>query len=243
MNNILINSLAGQDLSKVVALIGWHEGSAGIVHSWLEKSSELKILCFVHPEDDFPKVEKIKRASTLFSYPENGQYKGLPLICSSQWFNELKKLGVKKVLVTTTDPIQRALHINLAKNHQFELINAIHPSVVILEEAKLGQNIILHAGCLIGYKAEIGDGVFVNTRAQIDHHCVIESNVTIDPGVVMAGNVHIQSGAIIHTGAVIKNKIEINKNSIVGAGSVVIKDVPEGVTVVGVPAKKILRKL
>jgi maltose O-acetyltransferase len=48
--------------------------------------------------------------------------------------------------------------------------------------------------------------------------------------------------AWICAGAVISDHKEIGVDSIVGAGAVVVKDVPDGVVAVGVPAK-VIRKI
>ncbi|EMO64275.1 transferase hexapeptide repeat protein [Leptospira borgpetersenii serovar Pomona str. 200901868] len=122
-----------------------------------------------------------------------------------------------------------------------ELINAIHPSTLLLKECLLGKNIIIHPRSTIGYRAEIDDGVIVNIGTQIDHHCKIEKAVTIDPGVTLAGNVLIENFCTIHTRAVIINRIKIGSNSIIGAGTVIIRDIEPNSKVVGVPGKKLKR--
>jgi len=61
--------------------------------------------------------------------------------------------------------------------------------------------------------------------------------VTLDPGVVTAGNITIGRYTQVHTGTVIINRKRIGENSILGAGTVIIDDVPDNVTVVGVPGK------
>lgn len=227
--------------NNLVAFIGWHEGSAGIIHSWFEKSCDLRIACFIHPHDSPPEITKIPRAAGQFSYPEDSKFKGLPFICASKWPEAIEKLGIKKVLVTTPDSQERALHIKQAISANLELVNAIHPTCLIMEDAILHKNIIMHARSFVGYRAELSDGVILNTGAQIDHHCVLKSCVTIDPGVVMAGNVLIEEQSTIHTAAVIKNKIKIGRNSIVGAGTVVIRDVEENQKMVGNPARSIAK--
>jgi acetyltransferase-like isoleucine patch superfamily enzyme len=47
----------------------------------------------------------------------------------------------------------------------------------------------------------------------------------------------VQRGTHIGIGAAVLPGIKIDKNSVVGAGAVVTKDVPDNVTVVGVPAR------
>jgi acetyltransferase-like isoleucine patch superfamily enzyme len=49
----------------------------------------------------------------------------------------------------------------------------------------------------------------------------------------------IKKGAHLHSSATVINKIVIGARARVGAGSVVIRDVDEGVTVVGNPARQI----
>jgi acetyltransferase-like isoleucine patch superfamily enzyme len=60
----------------------------------------------------------------------------------------------------------------------------------------------------------------------------------------LSGHIHVGSGAHIGTGATIIQGVTIGAGCIVGAGAVVIDDLPEGITVVGVPAKPVTtRKL
>ena len=77
---------------------------------------------------------------------------------------------------------------------------------------------------------------------KMGHHNVIENYVFVGPNSCTGGNVHIKEGAFIGLGASIIPNITIGKWSVVGAGSVVIEDVPDYVTVVGVPAKIIKTK-
>jgi len=224
-----------------VAVVGWEEGTAGQVHSWLEKATKYQIACFINPADEPLEIDpsRISRTAKQFSYPNKDSFKGRPLINGYQWSDALLALGIRKILVTTDDPYLRLEHIDQARQADLELISAIHPTALVMEDAILACNIILHARSIVGYRAEIGSGVIVNTNAQIDHHCVVGECVTIDPGVILAGNVTIGRFAKIHTGAVIKNRIEIGDGAITGAGAVVINDVPCNSTVVGVPARVI----
>ena len=107
---------------------------------------------------------------------------------------------------------------------------------------------------LCGFK--IGRGCFIGMKCYLDDLCVdkivIGDNVTISYGVYFAchgkkqGHNHIviRDGAYVGMRASItaRHDIEIGNNAIVGAMSLVNKSVADGETVVGVPAKPIIKK-
>ena len=101
------------------------------------------------------------------------------------------------------------------------------------ERTVLGKNInLIHngLGCVIS-AAKIGD----DTK--------IYQNVTIGAGKGIYPDVipNIGKNVTIYTGAVVIGNISIGDNAIIGANAVVVKDVPPGTVVGGVPAN-ILKK-
>jgi sugar O-acyltransferase (sialic acid O-acetyltransferase NeuD family) len=112
----------------------------------------------------------------------------------------------------------------------------VHPSAVVSPEVELGTGVQIMAGALVQPGTRLGDNAIVNTGACIDHDCLIEAHAHIAPGVTLSGAVHIGKGSHIGTGVTIIQGIKVGAASIVGAGAVVIRDVPDGVTVAGVPA-------
>lgn len=98
----------------------------------------------------------------------------------------------------------------------------------------LPYNLKVGKGLVLGYG---GLGIVIHDRAIIGEDCHIDQNVTIGGTskhykVPVIGN-HVYIGA----GAQILGPIKIGDNVVIGANSVVVKDVPSGSLVVGVPAK------
>lgn len=222
-----------------VALVGWEEGQAGRIHSWLEKPGYYHVACFINSSDEPINIDprNIRREASQFSYPTNDAFKDKPLISSSNWASCIKERGINKALITIDNPHVRHEQIQYANENNIELINAIHPTVLIMEDAIIRNNVIIHAGSLVGYRSEIFSGAIISYSSIINHHCVLKICCSIDAGVVMAGNVTIGDFSTVHTGTVIKNRIRIGSNSVIGAGSVIIRDVPSNVIVAGVPGR------
>lgn len=119
----------------------------------------------------------------------------------------------------------------------FSVVSAIHPSAQIARGGLLGAGTVVMAGAVINSDTRIGDNVIVNTRASIDHDCIIGNSVHLAPGATLCGTVTIGEGTFVCAGATIIPNLNIGRNVTVGAGSTVLRDVPDGVTVAGCPAK------
>ena len=119
----------------------------------------------------------------------------------------------------------------------FEFVNAIHPSVVIGNNVKLGVGIVAMAGCIFNPKAVIEDFTFFATGAQVEHDCVIDDYSSISAGSLTGGHVHMGKFAALTLGVVVLDRLSIGENTVVGAGSVVIKSLPSNVLAYGNPAK------
>lgn len=229
-----------------VAILGFHDGSAGQVAAWFEETTGYHLACFVHEAQQPLAIHTIeenkKRVSQRTEFPSVNSFKGRSLITSLKWVAELKRLGISKVLPLTPNNRERFKQVALCRENGIELVSAIHPTVVILEGARIEPGVWINAGSIIGYKAEIESGVIINTGVQVDHHNVLKQCCQVDPGVIMAGNVTLRECCHVHTGARIINRKEIGEDAVIGAGAVVIEDIPARSTAVGVPAK-VIKKL
>ncbi len=133
-----------------------------------------------------------------------------------------------------------------------------HPDLVNLYGCAIG------AASRVGAFVEIQKGVTVGARCKVSSHTFICEGVTVDDDVFIGHGVmfindrypratadgrpqteadwtvvptRVGRGASIGSGAVILCGVTIGSGAMVGAGAVVTRDVPDGATVAGVPAR------
>lgn len=120
-------------------------------------------------------------------------------------------------------------------------LDIIHSHAFVAKNATYGEGCQILAQAAVCANVKLGSGVIVNTSASVDHDSELADGVHIGPGARLAGEVTIGARSFVGTGAVVLPRIRIGEDAIVGAGAVVLKDVPPGVTVVGNPAKILVK--
>ena len=103
----------------------------------------------------------------------------------------------------------------------------------------IGEGAIVMAGTVITNDVTIGINCLINPNCTISHDTVIGDFVEISPGVKITGYCNIGDFCTIGANATILPKLRLGNRVTVGAGAVVIKDVKEGLTVAGVPAREL----
>jgi sugar O-acyltransferase (sialic acid O-acetyltransferase NeuD family) len=104
---------------------------------------------------------------------------------------------------------------------------------------QIGAGSSILTGAIVENDASIGRGSLINCGAIIHHDVHIGEFCEISPGAKVLGQVIMGDNCVVGSNATILPNLKVGSNSIIGAGAVVIKDVPDNVTVVGVPAKQV----
>ncbi|MGB8481133.1 MAG: hypothetical protein WCE63_20185 [Acidobacteriaceae bacterium] len=120
----------------------------------------------------------------------------------------------------------------------------IHPSVRLDRNTCIvGEGTILCAGVIATVNVVFESFAMVNLSCTIGHEARIGKGSVLNPCVNISGGARVGAGVLVGTGAQILEDIVIGDSAIVGAGAVVNKNVEPGTTVVGIPAKPIVRKI
>ncbi len=190
--------------------------------------------------------EKIMPGQLFFYDDVNADNKGL-------WYGQfsiLKNMSEVKALFKNDNSFVVAVGQPSARKmlHEKFIVAGGKPVSAISSYATIGHygtevqaGTIVMAGTVITNDVKIGEGTLINPNCVISHDTTIGAFCEISPGVKITGACNIGESASIGTGAIILPKVKLGNHVTVGAGAVVTKDVAEGLTVVGIPAKPLLK--
>ena len=190
-------------------------------------------------------VQQIDRYSIVGLLDADPKKKGtellnVPILGDDSLLPDLYERGVRQAFVALGSVgigSRRRNVYELLIQLGFEVIAAVHSSAVVSKSARLGNGVTVMATAVINANSQIGHNVIINTGAIVEHDCVVGDHVHVATGARLAGNVTVGTGSHIGAGSVVLQGRTIGENSIVGAGAVVVRDVPDDVVVMGVPAR------
>jgi acetyltransferase EpsM len=112
----------------------------------------------------------------------------------------------------------------------------IHRSAVVATGA-IGAGSVIAPTAVVMVDSVLGEHTLVNYGATVGHDVHVGALCSIMPGARISGFVRMGERVLVGANAVVLDGITIGDDVTIGAGAVVTKDVPDGVTVVGVPAR------
>ncbi len=168
------------------------------------------------------------------------QVLGVPVLGGDDLLEQLHRDGVRHAFMGVggvgDNSVRRQLFERVQKGG-FELLSVRHATAVVSPSAELGEGTCLCPGAIVGAGARLGRNVIVNTGAIVEHDCDVGDHVHIASGAVLAGAVVVGEGAHVGAGAAVRQGVRIGRGALIAMGAAVIEDVPDEVTVAGVPAR------
>jgi sugar O-acyltransferase (sialic acid O-acetyltransferase NeuD family) len=122
-----------------------------------------------------------------------------------------------------------------------EAVALVHPSSVMGRDVVAAPGLVVCAFVSVTTHVTLGSHVHLNRSSTVGHDVVIGDFVTLNPGSVVSGNVTLEDDVTLGTHAAVIQGLRVGVGSVVGAGAVVVRDIPPGVTAVGVPARPLAK--
>ncbi|MGE5506165.1 MAG: serine O-acetyltransferase [Actinomycetota bacterium] len=117
---------------------------------------------------------------------------------------------------------------------------------VLSHLGKMLTGIEIHPGARIGRRLFIdhGTGVVIGETAIVGDDVTLYQGVTLGGTSLHKGKRHptLEDGVIVGSGAQVLGPFTVGKGARIGANAVVLAEVPPGVTMVGIPARMVMRR-
>ncbi len=107
--------------------------------------------------------------------------------------------------------------------------------ITIENNVEIGSNNNIERGTLSD--TIIRKGAKIDDLCSIGHNVLIEEDCIVTGGSLIFGSATLRRGCYVAPGAMVREHLVVGENATVGMGAVVTKDVGEGETVIGIPAR------
>jgi sugar O-acyltransferase (sialic acid O-acetyltransferase NeuD family) len=114
----------------------------------------------------------------------------------------------------------------------------VHPAATVGPDTSIGEGVVVFAGVRVTTNITLGRHVHLNQNVTVGHDCVISDFVSVNPLAAVSGECRLEAGVLIGTNASVLQRLTVGSDATVGAGACVVRDVPAGAVVMGIPARE-----
>ena len=140
-------------------------------------------------------------------------------------------------VVAVGEPASRKILADKIKNNGYKMATLIDKTAVVSPTATLFPGCIIGAGAIISSEAVLDENCMVLYQAIVGHHAHVGRNTVICPRSTVGGHSSVGENCFIGISSSMKQGVNLGKDVVVGMGSMVFRDVEDGATAVGNPAR------
>jgi sugar O-acyltransferase (sialic acid O-acetyltransferase NeuD family) len=174
--------------------------------------------------DDCPTGENVQRVSALgSSHIRNVQ----ALARRGRPFNALVTIGV---------PAARAAIVGRLASAAVTLPVLLHPDATAGPDVVVGPGSIVSVGSRLSTTIVVGEHVHIDENVAVGQDSRIGDFARLNPQACVSGSVAVSTRSVVGASATILQCVSVGGDAVVGAAACVIRSVPNGPIVKGVPA-------
>lgn len=148
----------------------------------------------------------------------------------------------EEFVVGMGDPAIKRIMVEKALSHGLRPAPPlISPYATVRPDSSIGVGSVIQPNSFVSTNVILGDFVIIH-NARMGHDCRFANYVTLNPGCNVAGHVTLGEGVSLGAGTLVKQRLTLAPWVVTGMQACVVHTITEpGITVVGVPAKKLAK--
>ncbi|WP_072623966.1 NeuD/PglB/VioB family sugar acetyltransferase [Janibacter indicus] len=140
------------------------------------------------------------------------------------------------VAIGVGSPRARSAIVTAVSTPQRHFPALIHPTAIIGSQFRHGEGLVVLGGVSIGTNVRLGQHVHVNAHAVVGHDAQCHDFVSVNPNATVSGDCTVGAHTLVGANSTVLQRLTIGLGATIGAGACVTRPVPDGRTVIGVPA-------
>lgn len=192
-------------------------------------------------EDIAKSGQKIAVAGFLNDHEALGSFIGHYSVIGrpERWSELADDVQIVFALLSVGKMQERTELLEALKVPQDRLATLVHPTALLGSSVVVGKGSVVASYVTCQPGSIIGKNSIVRAGANIGHDAKVSDYVDIGPNCTLCGYSSVETGAHIAPNSVIRDNVRVGKFSVLGAGSVALKDIEQGTTWIGNPARRV----
>lgn len=180
--------------------------------------------------------EKYDEVIFIDDFQEEGEHYGAKRIPFSSCG---KYAGCRdaEFVIAVGEPSARKLLFDRVVSAGYSFATLVDETAIISPTAQIGIGCVIDAGTVVSSAAKIQENCLIMFHTIIGHHALVGRDCVICPQATVGGHSTVGEQSFLGLDSSMKEGVHIGKHVIVGLGSMVFRDVEEGMTVIGNPAR------